>query len=428
MSVFGCSVRVRMSLLCLLGFAAMTTANRLLTDTGAYDMEYIDEGLAKCAVVQELDQLKRGSLSTEIGVVQKMFNKLFPFGPGANALLATTYISGPPNLFLALIPPNIDPSSLSILVAFAVGGLLGDVFFHLMPETFLGESHDPARVRFVLVEDHRNTLLGAAIFLGFGAFIVLDKVMRIFAGGEDSHSHGHSHSHTDVPITTSSSTSSSEVISDGPASNLRSRSKNTELEASAPIQKEQRHNMDESEPSASVKLSAYLNLIADFSHNITDGLAIAASFYISHSVGATTTLAVFFHEIPHEVGDFALLVQGGFSKQRAMGAQFITAVGAYVGTFIGIGIQLLSADSSSAGSDTLASSPVGLFGTTCTVGDLVLPFTAGGFLYIGTVGVIPEILETDSRLTKIGEIKKGFWQAIAMILGAGMMFAISWTE
>lgn len=66
---------------------------------------------------------------------------------------------------------------------------------------------------------------------------------------------------------------------------------------------------------------------------------MSASFYASPTIGATTTVAVFFHEIPHEVGDFALLIQSGFSKKAAMGSQFITAIGALIGTLIGIAIQ-----------------------------------------------------------------------------------------
>lgn len=66
---------------------------------------------------------------------------------------------------------------------------------------------------------------------------------------------------------------------------------------------------------------------------------MSASFYASPTIGATTTVAVFFHEIPHEVGDFALLIQSGFSKRAAMGSQFITALGALLGTLIGIAVQ-----------------------------------------------------------------------------------------
>merc|ERR1712137_185314 len=101
------------------------------------------------------------------------------------------------------------------------------------------------------------------------------------------------------------------------------------------------------EINASVKLGGYLNLIADFTHNITDGLALSSSFYASPTIGATTTVAVFFHEIPHEVGDFALLVQSGFSKRAAMGAQFVTALGALLGTCIGIAVQEFGGGNSS---------------------------------------------------------------------------------
>ncbi|KAK9479529.1 ZIP zinc transporter-domain-containing protein [Lipomyces japonicus] len=401
----------------LLGVLAVSSAE-VLTDSGIFDLEYIEDALHKCGVVQELDKIKSFSNTGESSVIEKAFGILFPFGPGLNAILATAYISGPPNLFLALIPPNIDPSSLSILVSFAVGGLLGDVFFHLLPQTFLGESHDSDHVSFVLVEEHRNSLLGLAIFFGFAAFIVLDKSMRIFSG-EGGHDHSHNRSHSSTDTGHSSLTSVSKPENKG-LRNRKNVKESTETERTP-------EEISKPEPAASVKLSAYLNLIADFSHNITDGLAIAASFYVSAGVGATTTLAVFFHEIPHEVGDFALLIQGGFSKSKAMGAQFITAIGAFLGTFIGIAIQYLSTSAENLDKAHVRGSG-GLFGTTVIVGDLVLPFTAGGFLYIATVGVIPEILETDSRLTTFGELKKGFWQAFAMLLGAGMMLFISWTE
>lgn len=68
---------------------------------------------------------------------------------------------------------------------------------------------------------------------------------------------------------------------------------------------------------------------------------MSASFYASPTIGATTTVAVFFHEIPHEVGDFALLVQSGFTKRQAMMSQFVTAIGALLGTLIGIAVQEL---------------------------------------------------------------------------------------
>ena len=57
---------------------------------------------------------------------------------------------------------------------------------------------------------------------------------------------------------------------------------------------------------------------------------MAASFYASPLIGATTTLACFAHEIPHEIADYSILIRSGFSKKQAMQSQFLTAIGAFV--------------------------------------------------------------------------------------------------
>lgn len=77
------------------------------------------------------------------------------------------------------------------MVAFAVGGLLGDTLFHLLPEIFLGEDQEE-RARFVLVEPNRNLVLGLAILVGFMVFVAMDKGLRIVTGGT-GHEHGHGH-------------------------------------------------------------------------------------------------------------------------------------------------------------------------------------------------------------------------------------------
>ena len=89
---------------------------------------------------------------------------------------------------------------------------------------------------------------------------------------------------------------------------------------------------------------------------------MSASFYASPTIGATTTVAVFFHEIPHEVGDFALLVQSGFSKRAAMASQFVTAIGALLGTLIGIAVQEFGGGNVSGEGATMARN-AGLWGT-----------------------------------------------------------------
>jgi len=173
-------------------------------------------------------------------------------------------------------------------------------------------------------------------------------------------------------------------------------------------------------------MSAYLNLFGDFVHNITDGLAMAASFYSSPLIGATTTLAFFAHEIPHEIADYSILIRSGFTKKQAMQSQFLTAIGAFVGTFIGIAIHNLSTTGDEVESADLTAAirqnASGLLGTTVQLSDLVIPFVAGGFLYIGAVAVLPTLLAE----SKSG--KQALREFGAMAFGVLCMFLVAWNE
>jgi len=154
---------------------------------------------------------------------------------------------------------------------------------------------------------------------------------------------------------------------------------------------------------------------------------MAASFYSSPLIGATTTLACFAHEIPHEIADYSILIRSGFTKRQAMQSQFITAVGAFIGTFMGIAIHNMTASGNGVAESldlaaALRQNAPGLLGTTVQAADLVIPFVAGGFLYIGAVAVLPTLLE---------ESKSGV-QALrefgAMAFGVLCMFLVAWNE
>ncbi|CAK9782208.1 Zinc/iron permease [Cutaneotrichosporon oleaginosum] len=344
--------------------------------------------------------------------MQQFFDKLFPFeSPAYNSILATFYISSVPNFILLAVPADLEPSSLNTMIAFATGGLLGDVFLHLVPHAFFGEHSSGA----VVVDERRNIVIGGAIFLGFAAFFVLDKTMRVLShvsggdGGGHSHSHGHGHSHGGHNH--SHGTSSAIAKSGG---ELRKRKNGDTAEITDEIEVKE----EKKQPNASLRLSAYLNLFGDFTHNITDGLAMAASFYSSPALGAVTTIATFCHEIPHEVADYSILIKSGFTKSQAMGSQFFTAVGAFVGTFLGIWI----AESAGVSDAHIVKPGEGLFGTTATGAELVIPMTAGGFLYIASVSVIPELLE-ESR-----SAKQALKEYAAMAFGVFCMAVIAWNE
>ena len=139
------------------------------------------------------------------------------------------------------------------MVAFAVGGLLGDTIFHLLPEIFLGESCTE-HVRFVLVEPNRNLVLGLAILVGFVTFVAMDKGLRIATGGG-----GHSHSHPEKPRESAKTLSSGadKATVDG---ELRLRKKNART-GDDEKDGEESSEMEEKDVNPSVKLGGYLNMM-----------------------------------------------------------------------------------------------------------------------------------------------------------------------
>jgi len=140
---------------------------------------------------------------------------------------------------------------------------------------------------------------------------------------------------------------------------------------------------------------AWMNLWGDFFHNFIDGLTIAASYLLNTGAGIATTLAVAFHEIPQEIGDFGVLLHGGFKVKKALFLNFLTALSAFIGAIVSLllknKIEHLT-----------------LF---------LVPFAAGNFIYIASSDLIPE-------LHKETEIKKGLIQTITFLLGVLVMYGL----
>jgi zinc and cadmium transporter len=113
----------------------------------------------------------------------------------------------------------------------------------------------------------------------------------------------------------------------------------------------------------------YMNLVGDSIHNFIDGMIMAASFVVSVPLGITTTIAISTHEIPQEIGDFGVLLYGGFSKRRAITLNFVVALTAVLGGVVGYFVSSLIEN-------------IVLF---------ILPFAAGGFIYIAATDLVPEI-------------------------------------
>ncbi|KAI8874122.1 Zinc/iron permease, partial [Ramicandelaber brevisporus] len=311
-------------------------------------------------------------------LLSRVLATLFPTdSPAVGALLATAYISIFPNLVLFVVPATISRKTLNTLVSFAAGGLIGDVVLHLIPHALMDAANAHARF-------HQGaTVIGIAIFAGILVFFAVDKYMRIQGiGRKDSHGHSHSHSHSHQHHhhhgESVEQKKSAEKTDGDSKDGLRKRNVSKESTDASSVA-----TAAASPAPKAVNYSIYLNMVADASHNFTDGLAIAASFYTSRSIGISTFIAVAFHEIPHEFGDFAILLRGGFPRWKAIATQGLTAIGAFMGTFVGILLEEIARGNSK-------DSVLGTF--LIAWSQLVIPFTAGGFLYIATCGVIPDLL------------------------------------
>jgi len=210
------------------------------------------------------------------------------------------------------------PSLTPFLVSLAVGALLGDTFFHLLPAS--------SSFNFVLV--------------GFMGFFVLEKLIRwrhchYFDCHDDDHS----------PVI------------------------------------------------------VHLSVIGDLVHNFLDGLAIAASFHLSPSLGLATSIAVLLHEIPQEIGDFGIYLHAGFSLKKALILNLLSSLTAFLAVFVYFSLTP-SLDFSS----------------------WLIPATAGGFLYLASSDLIPELHRHDSRLSS------SLSQLLGILLGLSLMYLLTFLE
>jgi len=247
--------------------------------------------------------------------------------------------------------PLEQSSSFRLLLSFAVGGLLGDVFLHLLPEAWqmVRSGESDASVG--------HLKLGLWLLAGLLAFAVIEWVLSSTANNciDDS----------DV----------SDVDSDTQNNNVDDTDSKKIIKIKSTVT-DRFFFLNPFQGISSRRVTGYLNLLANAIDNFTHGLAVAGSFMVSPRVGLLTTAAILLHEIPHEVADFAILLRAGFGRWDAARAQLSTAVVGVAGAMT----ALATRDGSVSDGHFVS---------------WILPFTAGGFLHISLVTVLPELLEED---------------------------------
>lgn len=138
-----------------------------------------------------------------------------------------------------------------------------------------------------------------------------------------------------------------------------------------------------------------MNLVGDALHNFIDGMVVAGAFLTNIPLGIITSIAIIMHEIPQEIADFGVLIHAGYKRSKALFFNFLTALTAVLGAIfvLIIGLQLEN------------------FST------FIIPFTAGGFIYIASSDLMPELKKTNTPLKSLGQL-------IVLLFGIGIMLCL----
>uniref|UniRef100_A0A8C3PCK0 Zinc transporter ZIP13 n=1 Tax=Chrysemys picta bellii TaxID=8478 RepID=A0A8C3PCK0_CHRPI len=250
----------------------------------------------------------------------------------------------------AALQSEVGSNRLKQLLSFAIGGLLGNVFLHLLPEAWAYTCSATAGGGQSL---QQQKLLGLWVIIGFLTFLALEKM---FLESEKQ----------EWPSAGNNSKAPSGGIPNGNSFSLQ-KVAGTVQRAETNMAQCNGSSLSSCPPDRRIKISGYLNLLANTIDNFTHGLAVAASFLVSR-----------------KVGDFAILLRAGFDRWSAAKMQLSTALGGILGTCFAICSQ----------------SPKGTGETVAWI----LPFTSGGFLYIALVNVVPDLLEEKNPWNSVQQI------------------------
>jgi zinc and cadmium transporter len=252
-------------------------------------------------------------------------------------------------LFMISIKENTLDRILFVLIAFATGTILASALFDLIPESI----HHLEELNAEGV-GLNESIVFIFILIGYVIFFIIERFIYWF--------HGHAHQKEDQLVCYDNLTEGLDRVV---------------------------------ERGEKIKSFALLNLIGDGLHNFLDGIIIMVAFLSGFGNGIVITLAVLFHELPQEVGDFGILLYGGFSKKKALSFNFISAMIALLGGLFAF----------------FLSGVVEIFNL------FFLAFSGGGFLYLASTELMPELI-------KQKDLKKSIIQSLIFISGLILIIAL----
>ncbi|KAK3588610.1 hypothetical protein CHS0354_027335 [Potamilus streckersoni] len=295
-------------------------------------------------------------------------------------------------VFLPLAKRSVFQILMEVFKGLAVGTLVTDPILHLLPEVFGVHDHDSQEEA-----DHEHSAgpivveeyiwYGMVTIAGIYLFYLLELSMgwfQISKSGNNASEDDFHHSH-DVEIS---------VIANG---------KQDMSTASSQAQMCESENSDvslsESEIKKEIAPLALMVIIGDAIHNFADGLAIGAAFTQGVTVGIATTIAVLCHELPHEFGDFAVLLSSGFTVARALFWNLMSSLTALLGLYLGLGVSVHA-----------------------STRNWIFSVTSGLFLYIALADLIPDLLHKNRRKRSF---RIAIYNNVGMFIGAAILIILA---
>eukprot|EP00158_Paraphelidium_tribonemae_P007012 Partr_v1_DN28070_c2_g1_i2_m56822 putative solute carrier family 39 (zinc transporter), member len=291
--------------------------------------------------------------------------------PLVNAAVSGVVITASPLILTLMIPVSRVPGLLwTAGLGFACGSLLANVFAHTLPELLHSHSHDK-HDHSEVEEGEFHFESGHYVLVGIAAFMLLDRFIRLFGHSHD-HSHGHSHhSHVD-------NHSHKHEVEDIPPPATNDQSplrRRKQANSTSATKKPKAQTSVVSHPKKHSSQLPILTLVANTMHTISDGIQLGLVHASgSHSTALSTTFAIFAHEIPHKLSDYAILVNSGYSLSQCLLMQLLMSAGTFIGIF---GVFYLQEN---------------LVSLTGGEGGVMLLVSAGGIVYSAAVGMIPDIV------------------------------------